>query len=204
MDTDSIASMCGTIIKEAETESAQIIAQAEKQAEQKVRLAEQEVQSRIKKIVSQAEEESTAAVKKIQASFEVEKHKMTMLKQEELIKQVVEQLEKNITEFAASESYTEFLKRAVSDTVHAIGEKKVCVRIGKTDPAKEVQALIAGIEKKDGISCVLEEKRHAMHGIEAYNADKSIRIINTLEELMRARKEDIRPLIYKQLFGKGA
>jgi|GEM_PF-3154959 len=206
MQSESVDLMYNQIIDEAKKEAETVISKANNSAAQRIRLATQEAESSAKKIIAKAEQECALIEKKVMSSIQIEKRKLVLRQQEDLIRDILAQTQIKLKEFTMTPEYKKYMKRNLINSAIPLNQPKINVVAGKNDPEKLVMEVLRESEKeilsKKGkkISFHLETEKHKGCGLIIRTCDGSIQINNTLEEKLVSQLDRVRAYINERLF----
>ncbi len=206
MQPESVGLMYNQIIEEANKEAESLLQKAKTSAQQRIQLATQESEGNAKKIIERANQDCSQIEKKVMSSIQIEKRKLILKKEEELIGQILAGAKNELKVFSSGPDYRKYLKVSLINSALQLEETKISVIAGKNDPEKLVTEVLREAEKeissKSGrrISFQLEAAKHNGSGFIIRTMDGSIQINNTLQEKLNSQIDEIRAYINERLF----
>jgi len=206
MQPESVDLMYNQIIEEANKEAESLLQKAKTSAQQRIQLATQESEGNAKKIIERANQDCSQIEKKVMSSIQIEKRKLILKKEEELIGQILAGAKNELKVFSSGPDYRKYLKVSLINSALQLEETKISVIAGKNDPEKLVTEVLREAEKeissKSGrrISFQLDAAKHNGSGFIIRTMDGSIQINNTLQEKLNSQIDEIRAYINERLF----
>jgi len=193
------------INREAEQKIKYLLDEAQKQAEEIKREAEDRGKAKAEWILRKAETQAEIEKQRIVASARLESRKKKLEIQEELIKEVFQELRDRLSSLPDDE-YIDTIKALLLESLRELEADSVVLRSDEKTLAlikEKSRSIKAYITRNLGrkVEMELGEPIHTMGGVLVESADGRIRVDNTFEARISRLESELRARIAKALFG---
>lgn len=182
----------GKIDQEASDQAAKIASDAREAASKTVGDAKARAEAIISQARAQAEREAKEERVRSVASARLAAKRELLLAREDVLRRYEQDVLGSVDDFTKSDGYSTFLMKAIDDGVEKIGKDAV-VQVNSRDRSLLKGKKLAAEISKDAIEC--------QGGALITAADGRRRVDNTVESLLRDRRDTIRLKLVAQLFG---
>mgnify|MGYP001050684733 CR=1 FL=1 len=184
----AIEKLSSSLLADAKKEANAKIKNAEKQAEELLSNVEKEWMEKEKKVLKQADEMIKEERKERLAWARLESKRKVEEAKDEVVKKVMDALAEKFKRYRKSAGYGSFLKGLVKKAGEEMGKKSMVLHVAPGD-GKIVKGMGSVKEDLDSLGGVVAESK-----------DGSVRVDYSFETLIEMKKEEIRRIVYEELF----
>ncbi|WGI17460.1 V-type ATP synthase subunit E family protein [Methanonatronarchaeum sp. AMET-Sl] len=192
------------IINKAEEEASELVSNAEERAENIKKNAQEKAEKNKQEIIDERREEIEQEKRSMMAEAKLKAKRSKLDVKEQLINEIIEDIKTSITNYSEQKKL-ELLQNLIKESFTEINTEKLIINANTKDLEliKENKNLIKEeIEEtlNKQIEIEIGEKIDSAAGITATSQDKSITIDNTIEEIIRRKRGEIRQIVNRVCF----
>ncbi len=187
----SLEELRKSLLQEAKAEGRRVTSDAQAQAEEKLSDARAQAKSIVSEATARAHQMAAAEKNGRQSAAQLKAKKITSEAQNKVLVQGIEKIWKEFEELPSQKAeYEKLLKRLISHAEKEIGKGAVVMVNQKDQPlAKKHTKNVSG------------KAANIAGGAIVSSADGSISVDVSLESLFSQKEEDLRKLVYSEIFG---
>ena len=208
-EDNTIHEFCQRIEGESQGQIGDIIRRAEEERKNLIDKAKKEAQGAKEKIISQARLESQKKEKDILSALRLKESQMLLEAQEGIIQKAFERLKVRLDALRKSKEYSRIIEDFIKEAALTLNSDKLLILVSAQDAGIFSSGYLAGIKEdlskriNKPISLEVKKDPHINDGGVIISA-ASGRVIfdNTFSARLKRLKEELRRIIWKELFEK--
>lgn len=208
VDNESVDKICSRIREDGEKEIESILEKAKQTADDIVARANHAGEEAAGKILKEAREKGEMARKRLLSSVNLEVKRAKLRAREEIVQTVNERVGKALAGYRKSGDYASVLTGLVLEAVSALEGDSFIVRANREDIDLVEGTVFPAVRKAVGERTIskLEAKpfeRPASGGVQVGVPDGNVIYDNTFEARLYRLREEIRNIIFEEVFSSG-
>ena len=206
---ESIQAFCEQIRQDAKKEIDKIMSRATRTAKEKLDTARKEAERIRENILKQTEEEAEKIKRKIMADINLETKKVRLKSREEIVDEVLARVKEKLQAFRSTDGYRDVLKKLIVQSILALDENEVAVKITSEDAKLASGPLLSEVKNylqdKYKRNVTIELSQTPLQegiGVCVYSKKGNIFFDNTFNARMERMDDELRLAISKEIFSE--